>query len=198
MTPHRWSGWPGAWCLDCGAPDPTELCLDHAVWAVDGDDEFTFTGGRFECPDGTHVESSCPEPMSRRHDPYAPVDLSGSFFATVAGGRMRRLRPDWMEIVTDGKRTADGGKIVGYFYYPGGKGSAHERVVLRPDEVVREPTDADDPESLTRRLKSPFPDVAWKWGKWTFGFWVDRANRTAFGVDVGPLEVVWRHEGYRP
>ena len=24
---HRWSGWPGAWCLDCGAEDPNELCL---------------------------------------------------------------------------------------------------------------------------------------------------------------------------
>lgn len=23
---HRWSGWPGAWCLDCGMKDPTEYC----------------------------------------------------------------------------------------------------------------------------------------------------------------------------
>jgi len=22
---HRWSGWPGAWCLDCGQEDPREL-----------------------------------------------------------------------------------------------------------------------------------------------------------------------------
>lgn len=42
------------------------------------------------------------------------------------------------------------------------------------------------------------PDVAWKWSKWTFGFWWDRDNKTLFGVDVGPLEVVWRYEGYRP
>lgn len=21
---HRWSGWPGAWCLDCGTADPFE------------------------------------------------------------------------------------------------------------------------------------------------------------------------------
>lgn len=21
---HRWSGWPGAWCLDCGVDCPTE------------------------------------------------------------------------------------------------------------------------------------------------------------------------------
>ena len=24
---HRWSGWPGAWCLDCGALDVDELCI---------------------------------------------------------------------------------------------------------------------------------------------------------------------------
>ena len=24
---HRWSGWPGAWCLDCGCEDPNELKL---------------------------------------------------------------------------------------------------------------------------------------------------------------------------
>ncbi len=41
------------------------------------------------------------------------------------------------------------------------------------------------------------PHVAWKWRKWTFGFWTDPSNWTAFGIDVGPLEVVWRYEGYR-
>lgn len=24
---HHWSGWPGAWCLDCGCADPTEICI---------------------------------------------------------------------------------------------------------------------------------------------------------------------------
>lgn len=24
---HRWSGWPGAWCLDCGIEDPSETCI---------------------------------------------------------------------------------------------------------------------------------------------------------------------------
>lgn len=42
------------------------------------------------------------------------------------------------------------------------------------------------------------PDVGWKWGKWTFGFWTDPKNKTWFGIDVGPLEIVWRMEGYRP
>ena len=27
MGLHRWSGWPGAFCLRCGAEDPREVCL---------------------------------------------------------------------------------------------------------------------------------------------------------------------------
>lgn len=27
MLGHRWSGWPGAWCLDCGLEDANELDL---------------------------------------------------------------------------------------------------------------------------------------------------------------------------
>ena len=47
------------------------------------------------------------------------------------------------------------------------------------------------------KLKSRKPDVAWKWDKWTFGFWRDVKNWTAFGIDFRPLEIVWRYEGYR-
>jgi hypothetical protein len=32
MREHRWSGWPGAFCLDCGAPDQQEICVaEHDV-----------------------------------------------------------------------------------------------------------------------------------------------------------------------
>lgn len=48
------------------------------------------------------------------------------------------------------------------------------------------------------KLKSYTPDVGWKWGKWTFGFWTDSLNFTFFGIDIGPLEIVWRYIGYRP
>ena len=24
---HNWSGWPGAFCLNCGIPDPLEECI---------------------------------------------------------------------------------------------------------------------------------------------------------------------------
>jgi hypothetical protein len=27
MSDHRWSGWPGAYCLDCFAEDQTEICV---------------------------------------------------------------------------------------------------------------------------------------------------------------------------
>jgi len=47
------------------------------------------------------------------------------------------------------------------------------------------------------RLKSWRPDIAWKWRKWTIGFWTDPGNWTAFGIDIFPLEIVWRYEGYR-
>lgn len=58
MAEHRWSGWPGAWCLDCGCSDPREDAL------ADGKD-----------PDDVKINSAlmqCYEPGSRRHDPYVP------------------------------------------------------------------------------------------------------------------------------
>lgn len=41
------------------------------------------------------------------------------------------------------------------------------------------------------------PQVAWKWRKWTIGFWTDPSNWTRFGIDIFPLEIVWRLPGYR-
>lgn len=56
---HRWSGWPGAWCLDCGIEDPVEQCV-----ALGHDAES-------DCPKCGLVEAlDCPEPMSHRYDPY--------------------------------------------------------------------------------------------------------------------------------
>jgi hypothetical protein len=54
MPEHRWSGWPGAWCLDCGCADPLEVAL-----AAD----------RY----GDYIDPAlmeCPEPGSGRFDPY--------------------------------------------------------------------------------------------------------------------------------
>ena len=52
MPEHRWSGWPGAWCLDCGEPDPREEALADGIE-----------------PEQFLLE--CREPGSKRHDPYA-------------------------------------------------------------------------------------------------------------------------------
>lgn len=34
MSEHNWSGWPGAYCLSCGAPDPAEDALGHDCLAA--------------------------------------------------------------------------------------------------------------------------------------------------------------------
>jgi hypothetical protein len=113
VEPVRTDFWQLARKSDGAYVDP----LTHSILSEFGADYLVS-----KCPTGDHEMTSCPEPGSRRHDPYAPHPASP---------------------------------------------------LLRPD-------------------------VSWKWGKWTFGFWVDRENKTRLGIDVGPLEVVWRAEGYRP
>jgi len=65
---HRWSGWPGAWCLDCGVEDPGEACL---------------ASGNCPCSDGPPgpgevekpclaVRTPCLTPGEGRADPYRP------------------------------------------------------------------------------------------------------------------------------
>lgn len=56
MPKHRWSGWPGAWCLDCGTDDKGELCL------ADG---HPLDCQRPECRNGP-----CPCPGEGHRDPY--------------------------------------------------------------------------------------------------------------------------------
>jgi hypothetical protein len=58
MSAHRWSGWPGAWCLDCGQEDQNEICVsEHAArWSSVGCD--------------VHVNGPCPCPGEGLADPY--------------------------------------------------------------------------------------------------------------------------------
>lgn len=70
MAEHRWSGWPGAWCLDCGVEDAGEICItDHDVleFCVEGHNLCTEHPTR-QCDE--HRNGPCPEPGSHRHDPY--------------------------------------------------------------------------------------------------------------------------------
>lgn len=67
MAEHRWSGWPGAWCLDCGCDDPYEIALACGDCIEVKDD--SPMGFHYEFPNV--VPTECPEPGSGRNDPYA-------------------------------------------------------------------------------------------------------------------------------
>lgn len=70
-----------------------------------------------------------------------------------------------------------------------------------PDEGIRY---ARLDVEWTKRMHDAFRprwrrQVNWTWTNWTFGiWWSSRRNRrlpyAAFGIDLGPLEVVWRQE----
>jgi hypothetical protein len=62
MSEHRWSGWPGAWCLDCGCEDPREIALANGLQDDDG---------------LVRVDPAlmaCPEPGSNRFNPYVKTE----------------------------------------------------------------------------------------------------------------------------
>lgn len=83
------------------------------------------------------------------------ASLSGNFYATTVGEgadkRIRRLRPDWVKIVT-GVRDGDddpygiNAEVIGYIYRPGGK--EDNETFLTPKQVVH---------------YSPIPDPAAQW-----------------------------------
>jgi hypothetical protein len=51
---HRWSGWPGAFCLDCGAEDQREICV------FEHDEGLTCVEGHYMCEEG-HPLAECKE-----------------------------------------------------------------------------------------------------------------------------------------
>ena len=68
---HRWSGWPGAWCFDCGTEDAREICV------ATHDAGLTCVEGHYICEEGhvlqacpEHTNPPCPEPGSNQHNPY--------------------------------------------------------------------------------------------------------------------------------
>jgi phage portal protein BeeE len=70
------------------------------------------------------------------------ADLAGtSFFARRPDGRLKRLRPDWVTIVTGSEEEPDlygdaiDGELLGYIYSPRAPGSEDGEVLL-PDEVA--------------------------------------------------------------
>jgi hypothetical protein len=71
MTDHRWSGWPGAWCLDCGIEDPHEIALATGDY-VEIDDPNTPMGFRYDFPNVKLIP--CPCPGAGHYNPYKPKD----------------------------------------------------------------------------------------------------------------------------
>jgi len=73
-TPHNWSGFPGAWCLDCGVECQGELCIADCAMATQCElgHEMCDEHPPWKCR--VHVSGPCPEPGSGRHNPY----LSGT------------------------------------------------------------------------------------------------------------------------
>lgn len=69
MAEHRWSGWPGAWCLDCGIEDQFELAIGDGVYEP-YKNRWTDEARRNAAE---RIMSTCAEPSSKRHDPYARI-----------------------------------------------------------------------------------------------------------------------------
>ncbi len=69
MSEHRWSGWPGAWCLDCGAEDQRELCAADCSWITEVL-AAELDGKSPPPPCSKHQNNECEEPGSNRCNPY--------------------------------------------------------------------------------------------------------------------------------
>lgn len=63
---HRWSGWPGAWCLNCGQPDLLEEalagCTECRIPCPPEDFEM------YICP--IHQQPPCERKDEGLYDPY--------------------------------------------------------------------------------------------------------------------------------
>lgn len=77
------------------------------------------------------------------------VDLAGNFYAVREGKRLRRLRPDWVDIVlTAAPADAVESDVAGYLYRPGGVGNA---VPYLPEQIVHW-SPIPDPEAQYRGM----------------------------------------------
>lgn len=67
MMLHRWSGWPGAWCLDCGCEDPIELALANDTSDPTAESFMEYVRKEYKDHPGL---KPCKEPNSHNNDPY--------------------------------------------------------------------------------------------------------------------------------
>jgi phage portal protein BeeE len=69
------------------------------------------------------------------------ADFGGNFFGYRSFGQIHRMRPDWVDIILGSKRAdAQVGDLdieaVGYRYYPGGRRSGRDPVILLREQVA--------------------------------------------------------------
>lgn len=88
------------------------------------------------------------------------VSLAGNSFTTIVGEgserRLRRLRPDWVTIVTGSKSgdpAALDAQVVGYMYHPHGRKDKRDQVLLTADQVAH-------------WSPIPDPDAQWRGMSW--------------------------------
>lgn len=93
------------------------------------------------------------------------ASIAGNFFATTVGEgadlRIRRLRPDWVTIVSgseSGDPAALDAQVVGYLYHPNGRVSERDSVLLTEDQVAHW-SPIPDPEAQWRGMSWLTPVV---------------------------------------
>lgn len=78
-------------------------------------------------------------------DPYLnvhmiqDVDLSGNFYGRIVDREIKRLRPDWVQVVANGPLEDYDSRVVGYAYYPGGPGATpnpNDAELIPANEVI--------------------------------------------------------------
>lgn len=86
------------------------------------------------------------------------ADLAGNAYLTKVNGHLRRLRPDWVTIVTASKEepelygTALDAEIIAYLYQPRGLGDQHTTLLL--------------PRQVAHFAPHPDPDSNWRGMSW--------------------------------
>ncbi|HEX6968612.1 MAG TPA: phage portal protein [Micromonosporaceae bacterium] len=87
------------------------------------------------------------------------ADLAGNAYMAREGGRLRRLRPDWVQIaLTAPPAEAVESDVAGYLYQPGGLGGKAPARVYLPDEVAHW-SPVPDPEAQYRGMSWLTPVV---------------------------------------
>lgn len=92
------------------------------------------------------------------------VDIGGNFFAVREKGpdgkpMLRRLRPDWVDIVLDtDPRWATRSNVIGYAYYPGGASLGHDENKPGPEIYL--------PEEVCHWAPFPDPEAQYRGMTW--------------------------------